>query len=294
MLSLIHSKFILDSIFKNIRNKRKLNLIKYNKSLLNTLNITKEDFNAYLTLHEFNKKYNTNIEDIDIKELDLSQNNIGNEGLKFLCEIKFTHLIKLNLCYNLKKNENKNIDIVNYILSNMNKTSDKISDINVLEKINLNNLKELYLSHNNISDINVLQTVNFDNINIINLSSNKIKNVDILEKTKFKELKILDLSWNEINNINILDKVNFVKLKELNLSNNRIKEINVLKNVKFEKLEILLLDNNAIKNINGLENEYLKELTILNLTNNMISDITPLEKAKLEKLEKLFFKIIMK
>ena len=36
-----------------------------------------EDFEIYITLKEFNNKYNINIEDIDIKELNLSNRNIG-------------------------------------------------------------------------------------------------------------------------------------------------------------------------------------------------------------------------
>ena len=36
-----------------------------------------------------------------------------------------------------------------------------ISDINVLEKVNFKELKELYLSKNNVSDIKVLEKVKF-------------------------------------------------------------------------------------------------------------------------------------
>ena len=39
----------------------------------------------------------------------------------------------------------------------------KISDIQILEKVNFKELKELYLSNNKISDINILEKVNFKN-----------------------------------------------------------------------------------------------------------------------------------
>ena len=61
------------------------------------LDINKEDFEIYMTLKQFNFKYNTNIEDIDIKELDLSESYIGDEGLKDLVKIKFKELTVLNL-----------------------------------------------------------------------------------------------------------------------------------------------------------------------------------------------------
>ena len=55
-----------------------LKLIKYNKILINKLNITKEDFENFKTLKEMNQKFNLNIKDIEIKELYL-----GNIGLVY-------------------------------------------------------------------------------------------------------------------------------------------------------------------------------------------------------------------
>ena len=71
MLDKVKSKNIIKEIFRNMRNKRKLNIIKYNKRILIRLNINKEQFENYIILKEFNKKYSTNIEDIDIKQLNL-------------------------------------------------------------------------------------------------------------------------------------------------------------------------------------------------------------------------------
>jgi Leucine-rich repeat (LRR) protein len=137
MLDNVKSKYIQKEIFDKIQNKRKLNIIKYNKRIKVKLNINKEDFEIYTYLKEFNNKYKTNIEDIDIRELNLSGKYIENEGLKDLSKIKFKELKELDLSYN------------------------KISDISVLEKVNFKELKELYLSSNEISDINVLEKVNF-------------------------------------------------------------------------------------------------------------------------------------
>ena len=132
MLDYVKSKYILKEIFEKIKNKRKLNIIKYNKRIKLKLNINKEDFEIYITLKEFNNKYNTNIEDIDIKVLNLSERYIGDEGLKDLVKIKFKELIILDLSVN------------------------EISDINILEKVDFKELKELNLSENEISNIDVL------------------------------------------------------------------------------------------------------------------------------------------
>ena len=133
MLDNLKSKYILKEILEKLQNKRKLNIIKYNKIIKAKLNINKEDFEIYITLNEFNNKYKTNIGDIDIKELNLREKNIGNEGLKYLAKIKFKDLNKL------------------YLRSN------KISDISVLEKVNFKELKELDLRKNKISDINIFE-----------------------------------------------------------------------------------------------------------------------------------------
>ena len=88
----IKSKYIIKEIFNNMKNKRKLKIIKYNKKLYNKLDLEKKDFKVYEILQEFNNKYNINIEDIDIKELNLSKRFIRNEHLKDLISINFNKL----------------------------------------------------------------------------------------------------------------------------------------------------------------------------------------------------------
>ena len=137
MLDNVKSKYIQKEIFDKIQNKRKLNIIKYNKRIKVKLNINKEDFEIYIILKEFNNKYQTNIIDIDIRELNLSERQIGNEELKDIVKIKFKKLKELNLRWN------------------------NISDINILEKVDFKELNKLDLSYNKISDINILEKVNF-------------------------------------------------------------------------------------------------------------------------------------
>ena len=50
MLDKMRSKYILKELFENIKNKRKLNIIKYNKRIKDKLNINKKDYEIYITL----------------------------------------------------------------------------------------------------------------------------------------------------------------------------------------------------------------------------------------------------
>ena len=194
---------ILNLSHNQIKNKRKLNIIKYNKRILVRLNINKEEFEIYIGLKEFNNKYNTNIEDIDIKVLNLSNRYIGNEGLKDLIKIKFKGLNELDLSYN------------------------EISNINMLQNSDVSKLTVLNLGFNNISDINIFKKVNFAKLTVLNLCHNEITNINILKFVNFDELKELDLSFNNIPNINALEKITFKKLEVLNLSGNGISNINI-------------------------------------------------------------------
>ena len=130
----IQSKYILRNIFDFMKNRKKLNIVKYNKKILDKLDITKDDFQAYITLKKFNEKFNLNIRDIDIKELDLSEKNLVSRDLQYLKKIKFEDLQDLNLSNN------------------------KLTNCNVLEKVNFKQLKRLNISWNEIhDDIKILE-----------------------------------------------------------------------------------------------------------------------------------------
>ena len=128
MLKTIKSNFIIKTIFKNIHNKIKLKIIKYNKYMLERLDIKTENFKNYELLKEFNELLKLNIIDIDIKELNLNKKDIGDKELELLKNLNFKELETLNLSKN------------------------KISDIKVLEKVNFKELKEINLSYNYISE----------------------------------------------------------------------------------------------------------------------------------------------
>ena len=126
MLKIIKSNLIMKTIFKNIHNKIKLKIIKYNKYMIRRLDIKTEDFKIYETLKEFNEKLKLNIIDIDVKKLDLEYKIIGKKKLELLKKVNFKELQILDLSHN------------------------KISDIKVLENVNFKQLQTLNLRYNKI------------------------------------------------------------------------------------------------------------------------------------------------
>ena len=89
MLKAIKSNLIMKTIFKNIHNKIKLKIIKYNKYMIRRLYIKTEDFKIYETIKEFNEKLKLYIVDIDIKELDLKYKNNRKGGIRTFKKRKF-------------------------------------------------------------------------------------------------------------------------------------------------------------------------------------------------------------
>ena len=224
MLDNIKSVFILNKLFNNIRNIKKLRIIKHNKKMLNRLNIKKEEFMKYKSLKEFNDKFELDIIDINIKELNLRNKYIyiKNDELKYLNI--FGDLERLNLELN------------------------SISDIELLKNMKFKELKELELGYNRISDISALKKFNFKKLEILNLVGNQISdNIKGLENANFNKLKVLNIGNNNISDISVLEKVNFKILEDLCLYSNPIKNLNILQNVKFEelkKLDLIFIKSN--------------------------------------------------
>ena len=206
-------------------------------------------------------------------KLDIKDNkiNILDMSDKKVNDEFFINLNKLNL------NQLKEL----YLYGN------NLTNINELKNINLENLEILSLSNNNISDINVFKDLNCKNLKELWIYGNNITDINVLKEVKFNSLQKLSLNDNKIEDISILKDTNFKELKELILSHNLIKDINVLENVKFEKLKILSLNSNNIDNINIFEKTNFSELKILNLHHNNITDINVFKNVKFLGLEKL-------
>ena len=199
-----------------------------------------------IKINEFNDKYNLNIKDYKIKEINIPLSNIGNEGLELICKIGFKDLKKLIL----EKNN--------------------ITNINALEKSQFLKLEKLKLNSNKISDINVLQKIKFEKLEYLNLGGNEISDINILEKVNFPLLKKLMLNNNKISDINVLSKAKFEKLLELYLNSNNITDISVFQGVNFKGLKLLDLSQNHIENADLLFHIF-ENLVVLNLDNNNLN-----------------------
>ena len=233
MLDKIRSLRILNIIFRNIRKGSKLKILKYNKKIQNKLNIDKKDFKDFKLLKELNQKFNLDIKDTEVTRLNLSCKNIGknSELMKYLKEIDFNYLSEIQLSFN-EISDIKNLCKFDKLKILRLDNNDK-GNIDILKKKNLTGLKHLYLNYNKISNINVLGKVEFEKLEYLDLSNNIIDNIKVLEKANFKELKSLNLCWNNIQDIKVLENVKFEKLEFLDLSNNKIENINVLDKANF-------------------------------------------------------------
>ena len=120
----------------------------------------KYQINEFINIIEFNKKFNLDIIDVNIQELNLRSKFIGKGGLEYLEKVNFKELKELNL------------------------NSNNISDIKVLEKVKFDKLEKLYLRNNKISDINILEKVNFKELKELNLIYNNISVIKVIRKSK--------------------------------------------------------------------------------------------------------------
>ena len=80
MLNNIKSKYILNLILENLKKRIELKLVKYNKILINKLNIKKEDLEKFKLLKEMNQKFNLDIKDIEIDGFYLDGNYCFDSG----------------------------------------------------------------------------------------------------------------------------------------------------------------------------------------------------------------------
>ena len=168
-----------------------------------------------MSLTKFNQKYKTEFSE-KTTELDALSKNIGDEGLKILCSVKFVKLTQLLL----EENDIQNINCIekNHFgkdLIALDLSTNKITDINPLAKVTFPNLHHLFLNSNLIASLDVFAKVNFPELKELNLSNNKIESLQVFKSVKFLQLKQLDLSKNQINDISPLAEANFKELEEL-------------------------------------------------------------------------------
>jgi predicted RNA-binding protein len=180
-----------------------------------------------------NLKYITNVKFKFLKYLYLYSNKIKSYEWFYAISSTFPFLKKLQIGSNKfdyeDKYKNQIYDFKNLIYLGM--TNGVFSQKTINEhfcRFKLNNLKELYLSGNNLDDISFLNNMkNLDNLGEIWLKDNNLKTFENL--FQLKNLNIINVSGNEIIDISFLDKYKDLapKFKKIDLTNNKIKNKNI-------------------------------------------------------------------
>jgi len=214
------------------------------------------------TLGDIHIKYLSQCNSLDIKgltQLDLSENNIGAEGMESLSKCGFSSLSQLNLSKcKIGKKGMESLSKCGFKLTHLNLRSNDIGEggMEFLLKCGYKSITHLNLRSNNIG----------------------IKGMEILAKCEYKSLTQLNL-WN--NNIGtegmrILATCDFKLLTQLFLFGNNIGKEGMkhLTKCDFKILDQLVLWNNNIgkEGMEYLPNCDFKALTQLILTENNIGD----------------------
>ena len=173
-------------------------------------------------------------------------------------------------------------------LINLNKNLIENEGVKYLSKVELKELKQLYLQNNNISDINPFEIAKFENLQKLDIGNNEISDINILGKVNFLRLKELYLFHNNISDIRVFEKVKFERLEILNLGDNKISDIKAIEKTNIKGLKQLFLYGNIISDISPLKKFNLQKLIILNIGDNKISDISILENTNFKELKELF------
>ena len=100
MLGGVKSQMIFKLIFSNLKKKKKLNIIKYNKRIQKLLCVNSHDFEEFEKLKEINIKFNLDIKDTDIKALNIINKKLNDEAIINLCKINFIRLKDINISFN--------------------------------------------------------------------------------------------------------------------------------------------------------------------------------------------------
>jgi Leucine-rich repeat (LRR) protein len=246
--------------------------------------------------------------------LFLSKKTLNDENLKSISKIKFNNLKEINL----SENNIENIDLLSNIslpyLELLNLSYNQIINIEPLGQINSRKLKYLFIQNNQIKDFQVFLDYksNFKLLDILRLEQNKIEE----DSDKFQELEenyrdivisssyISDLkrkckiAYDENDDTNekeiqiensgesdsilrylfiIISHKNKNRITKLNLRSNKIVDPSLLNRIQFDSLEELDLSGNIIKSIDFIKGMKAKRLEHLYLDNNKINDLSPLK-----------------
>ena len=203
---------------------------------------------------------NSNFDISQLTILDLSNNSINYEGMRWLTFQK-------DLCYNL-------------IELNLSENLLDCRAAKYLTKVEFRSLDILNISKNDLGPLGasiLAAKGNFPNLTELNIAENFLMKEGakgLKDGSAFKGISKLNIFGNDINDYGfyLLSEGEFNQLKELYLGANKIGDDALTYISRFKELEILHLDYNSLtyKGVNNICGKYFKEIKSLNLDNNAI------------------------
>ena len=205
----IRSNYIKKKIFKNISEKKCLQLLKFNKNIQNILHMSIKDYKLYNQIEiELIPRINSNDEDIFI--------NISKKDKPFIhIYINDNYLKKFKNC-RLKSNDK--ISQIKILIDNEIKSFKRLfKNCECLEKININkcNRKDII----NMSEM-FYGCINIININLSNLKTDKVTDMSYMfsECSSLRNLYLINFNTSKVTNMqHMFEKCSC--LEKLNLDN---------------------------------------------------------------------------
>ena len=166
-----------------------------------------------------------------IKELCLPDNKIGDNNIKYFCQLDFDQLYYINLYCNFltdynffRITNNKNLPKLRKLYVGLNKFNNSENDI----KFESYEMKEIGLTSGIFND----------------------ESIHIIHNFSFDNLEILFLHSNNLSSLSFIDKLELPKIIEFWINANHIKEYYPL--TKYKTLEKIIIRRNFIDNIDDL------------------------------------------
>jgi len=231
----LKSNYFLEKVFNNLKRKKALDILKFNKSIKKRVKIYINDY----------KEYSENYSSIEIEIKPV--NNKSGKFIKFKFDKKYYHIYFNNNNEETKRNrihKGKNITMIKIILDYQVKSFEKLFFMcNYIESIyfkkfhrnNINNmsymfygcssLKELNLNNfntNNVTNMSYMFTGcrSLEESNLDNFNTNNVSNMRymFMRCSSLKELNFNSFNTNNVSNMESMF-IDCVSLKKINFSN---------------------------------------------------------------------------
>lgn len=255
---------------------------------------------AIETLQNFYTIYITNeVENLPLKgeKVEKKYKWLRDDGFKTLSEIRFKHLIELNLSSNgIISVEPLNNMLLPH-LKYLNLSINLIIDIKPVAKLLSENLTEILLQENQIEDLEPFKYSNFiESIDTLRVDNNEIdfksKSFIDVKKKYGKKLIYKSISFEEFNKkyeCDLNEYSNNLELGSRHSGDIILHDLNRLYNSQ-NSINYLILDDNKLQNVSILIRMPFYHLQILDLSLNFITSIKFLKKfsKKCKHIQKLF------